>query len=62
MAVDAGEEREEAPGLVEDLVLAAEDVGVVLGDLPHAHQPVQRAVRLVAVAAAELGQRIGRSR
>ncbi len=55
VAVDPGEEVEEAPRLVEDLVLAAEDVRVVLGHLPHAHQAVQRAVRLVAVAAAELG-------
>jgi hypothetical protein len=30
-------------------------VGVVLRELAHAHDAVQRAVRLVAVAAAELG-------
>jgi hypothetical protein len=29
---------------------------VVLGEAAHAHQPVQRAMRLVAVAGAELGQ------
>ena len=54
MPVDPREEVEEPPRLLEDLVLAAEDVRVVLGHLPHAHQPVQRPVRLVAVAAAEL--------
>src|SRR3546814_78880 len=36
------------------LVLAAEDMGVVLGELAHAHQAVQCAVRFVAVAAAVL--------
>src|SRR3546814_13585939 len=40
--------------LVDDLVLTAEDVRVVLRELAHAHQPVERAVRLVAVAAAIL--------
>ncbi len=34
----------------------AEDMGVVLRELAHAHDAVQRAVRLVAVAAAELGE------
>ena len=38
-----------------DLVLGAEDVRVVLGEGTHAHQPVQRARRLVAMARAELG-------
>ena len=42
--------------LVGDLVLGAEDVRVVLGEAAHAHEAVQRAVRLVAVAGAELGQ------
>jgi hypothetical protein len=37
-------------------------MGVVLGELAHPHDAVQRAVRLVAVAAAEFGQPIGRSR
>ena len=45
---------QKARDLVDDLVLAAEDVRVVLGELAHAHQPVERAVRLVAVAAAVL--------
>ena len=38
-----------------DLVLAAEDVGVVLGEGAHPHDAVQGAGRLVAVAGAELG-------
>ena len=46
---------DEVLGLGLDLVLAAEDMGVVLRELAHAHQAVQRAVRFVAVAAAELG-------
>ena len=37
-----------------DLLFGAEDVGVVLRHLPHAQEAVQRAVRLVAMAAAEL--------
>jgi hypothetical protein len=44
------------------LALGAEDVRVVLREAAHAHDPVQRARRLVAVAGAELGQRSGRSR
>jgi hypothetical protein len=35
------------------LVLAAEDMGVVLGELADADDAMQGAVRLVAVAAAE---------
>ena len=38
-----------------DLVLGAEDMRVVLGEGAHAHDAVQRARRLVAVAGAELG-------
>ena len=56
VAVDRVEQVAEAPRLLDQLVLAAEDVGVVLGELAHAHDAVQRAVRLVAVAAAELGE------
>ena len=37
-----------------DLVLGAEDVAIVLGEAAHAHDAVQRAGRLVAVAGAEL--------
>ena len=54
--VDAVEQVAEALHLADDLVLAAEDVGVVLGELADPHDAVERAVRLVAVAAAELGQ------
>ena len=56
VAVDAVEQVAEGAHLLDDLVLAAEDVRVVLGELAHAHEAVQRAVRLVAVAAAELGE------
>ena len=52
--VDAVGQRAEGAHFLDDLVLAAEDVRIVLGELAHAHQPVQRAVRLVAVAAAVL--------
>ena len=41
--------------LLGHLLLGAEDVRVVLGEGAHAHQPVQRARRLVAVDHAELG-------
>ena len=54
LAVDAVGELAERAHFLDDLVLAAEDVRVVLGELAHPHQPVQRAVRLVAVAAAVL--------
>ena len=56
IAIDRVEQVAERPRLGDDLVLAAEDVGVVLGELAHAHDAVQRAVRLVAVAAAEFGE------
>ena len=42
--------------LVGHLLLGAEDVRVVLREAAHAHQPVQRARRLVAMHHAELGQ------
>ncbi len=38
-----------------DLVLGAEDMRVVLREAAHAHDAVQRARRLVAVARSELG-------
>ena len=41
--------------LLRHLLLGAEDVGVVLREGAHPHQPVQRARRLVAVHDAELG-------
>jgi hypothetical protein len=42
-------------GLRRDLLVGAEDVGVVLHEAAHAQHAVQRAGRLVAVARAELG-------
>ena len=38
------------------LLLGAEDMRVVLREAAHAHQPVQRAGRLVAMHVAELGK------
>ena len=55
IAIDAEQKLAEGDALRRDLVLAAEDMRIVLRHLPHAHQPVQRPMRLVAVAAAELG-------
>src|SRR3546814_5309648 len=59
--VDPVGERAEVAHFLDDLVLAAENVRIVLRELAHAHQPVQRAVRLVAVAAAVLVQELGRA-
>ena len=53
--VDEEAEVEAADHLLLDLLLGAEDVGVVLGDVPHPQQAVQRAARLVAVHEARLG-------
>ena len=53
--VDALEQVAERDRLRVDLVLGAEDVRVVLRERAHAHQAVQRARGLVAVAGAELG-------
>ena len=52
--VDPVGELAEGAGFLDDLVFAAEDVGVVLRELADAHQSVQRAVRLIPVAAAVL--------
>ena len=38
-----------------NLIFAAENMRVILRHLPHPHQPVQRAMRLIAVTAAKLG-------
>src|SRR3546814_11434043 len=54
--VDPVGERAEVAYFLDDLVLAAENVRIVLRELAHAPQPVQRAVRTAAVAAAVLGQ------
>ena len=51
--VDAVGKLAERADLVDHLVLAAEDMRVVLRELANAHQAVQRAMRLVAVAAAD---------
>ena len=47
---------EETVVLVGDLVLADEDVGVVLGEGPHPQHAVQRPRALVAVAGPQLGE------
>ena len=47
--VEVGGVVEAAEDLVLDLIGSAEDVRVVLGDVAHAQQPVERAARLVAV-------------
>ena len=54
--VDKIEQVTEAGDFADNLVFAAEDMGVVLGELPHPHQAVQRAMRFVAMAAAHLRQ------
>ena len=41
---------------LDNLVLAAEDMRIVLGELPHPHQAVQRAMRFVPVAASHFGE------
>ena len=56
VAVDRRQQLDEAHRFGGDLLLGAEDVGVVLGEGAHPHDAVQRAGRLVAVAGAELGQ------
>ena len=53
--MDGAAELDEARCLRLDLVLATEDVAVVLGEGAHPHQAVQRAGRFVAVAGAHLG-------
>ena len=53
--VDAVEQRAEIADFVDDLVFAAEDMAVVLRELAHAHDAVERAMRLVAVAATHFG-------
>jgi hypothetical protein len=53
--VDAAGQLDEPRRLVDDLVLAAEDVGVVLHEAAHPHQPVQAARRLIPVTRPELG-------
>jgi hypothetical protein len=52
--IDALQQRRVGDALVEDMVLGAEDVAVVLREGPHPHDAVQPAGGLVAVALAEL--------
>ncbi|MCY1220149.1 hypothetical protein D9M72_321510 [compost metagenome] len=56
VVVDRERQLVEGLGLRHDLLFRAEDVRIILHKAAHAHQPVQRARRLVAVAGAELGQ------
>ncbi|MNS68801.1 hypothetical protein D3C72_1020910 [compost metagenome] len=56
VVVDRERQFVEGLGLRHDLLFRAEDVRIILHKAAHAHQPVQRARRLVAVAGAELGQ------
>ncbi len=56
VAVDGVEQRAEPLGLLDQLIARAKDVPVVLRELAHAHDPVERTVRLVAVTAAELSE------
>ena len=56
VVVDGREEPDELRAFLGDLVLGAEDMRVVLGEAAHPHEAVQRAMRLVAVAGAELGK------
>ncbi|MNL17985.1 hypothetical protein D3C87_1391080 [compost metagenome] len=51
--IDRIEQMHEMLGFGLDLVLTAENMRIVLRHLPHAHQPMQRAVSLVAVTATE---------
>ena len=54
VVIDTVEQVAEIAHFLDQLILAHEDVRIVLGELAHAHDAVERAVRLVAVAAAEL--------
>ena len=56
IAVDRQQQLAEGDRFAGDLVFGAEDMRVILGEAAHPHDPVQRARRLVAVAAAEFGQ------
>ena len=55
IGVDPEQQVHERRHLDLNLILGAEDVGVVLDEVADPHQPVQGAGRLVAVAGAELG-------
>ena len=55
VAVDGQDQIAHRDRFLRDLVRGAEDMGIVLGERAHPHQPVQRPGRLVAVHLAELG-------
>ena len=55
VVIDAAQQFDEPRAFLRDLLFAAEDVGVVLGEGAHPHDAVHGARRLVAVAGAELG-------
>ena len=50
--VDLVEQITECPDLIDDLILTAEDVAIVLRHLPDPHQAMQRAVEFIAMATA----------
>src|SRR3954454_8336145 len=52
VAVDEVGQQAEAPGLADQLVTRAEDMPIVLGELANAHDAMEGAVRLVAMATA----------
>jgi len=54
VGVDFLQQRRVGHAFVQNLVFGAKDVTVILREPPHAHDAVQRAARLVAVALAEL--------
>ena len=54
--VDAVGQLTEFLDLADHLILGTEDMRIVLGELAHAHQSVERAMRFVAMAAAHFAQ------
>ncbi len=56
MPVDAVDQPAEGADLVDHLILGAEDMAIILRELAHPQDTVQRAMRLVAVAAAHFAQ------
>ena len=56
VGVDPVQQVDKGRDLGLNLVLGAENMGIVLGEAAHPHQAVQRAGLLVAVTGAELGQ------
>ena len=54
IAINAGGQFAKAYGLLHDLLFGTKNMGVVLGKLPDAHDPMQGAMGFVTVTAAEL--------